>query len=188
MPAVHPRIEALAQKWLPPPEAVLNGLVCHIPLAAPRMQAYRALGVRLENPSRSVIMLGTEVWSPRRLEIGTGTVVGRGCLLDARGGLRLGRSVNVTTGARFMTAKHEARSPTFEATFEPIAVEDRAWVALGATVLGGVTIGEGALVAAGAIVTHDVEPFTIVGGIPARKIGDRARDLEYELAYRPNWL
>ncbi|HMS72434.1 MAG TPA: hypothetical protein PKB03_05320, partial [Baekduia sp.] len=64
---------------------------------------------------------------------------------------------------------------------------DRAWVALGATVLGGVTIGEGAVVAAGAVVTKDVEPYSVVGGVPAVKIGDRSRGLRYELDYRPSW-
>ncbi len=53
------------------------------------------------------------------------------------------------------------------------------------TLLPGVTVGEGAVVAAGAVVTGDVAPYTIVAGIPARKIGDRNRDLRYEFTGRP---
>jgi maltose O-acetyltransferase len=52
-------------------------------------------------------------------------------------------------------------------------------------ILPGVTIGEGAVVAAGAIVTKDVAPYTIVGGNPARVIGNRERGLKYQLNYRP---
>ena len=152
------------------------------------MRCYALAGVRFEDPRTGVIMLGSEVWSPGRLELGAHTIIGRSCLLDARGGLRLGRSVNVTSYSRFMTAKHVVNDPDFDAAFEPILVEDRVWIALGATVLGGVTIGEGAVVAAGAVVTRDVEPFTIVGGIPARPIGSRSKELRYELSYRPNWI
>jgi maltose O-acetyltransferase len=167
---------------------ILNYAVNHIPFAGARMRCYALAGVRLEDHRTSVIMLGTEVWAPDRLSLGAHTVVGRGCLLDARGGIRLGRSVNVTSYTRFMTAKHVIDDPDFIDLVEPIVVEDRVWIALGCTVLGGVTIGEGAVVAAGAVVTADVEPFTIVGGVPARPIGARTTDLRYELSYRPNWL
>jgi maltose O-acetyltransferase len=60
-------------------------------------------------------------------------------------------------------------------------------VATGAIVLPGVTVGEGAVVAAGAVVSRDVEPFTIVAGTPARPIAQRTRTLDYELDFRPNW-
>ena len=70
---------------------------------------------------------------------------------------------------------------------EPIVIGDRVWIGMNATVLGGVTIGEGAVVAAGSVVTKDVPPFTVVGGVPARPIKDRERELTYRLAYRPNW-
>ncbi len=181
--ASHPWV----QRYAPPPEYLLNHLVNRIPLASPRMRAYQALGVHFENVRRAVIMLGTLVEKPSLLSIGAGSIVGGHCLLDARGGLTIGRAVNITGTARFMSAKHDVRDPDFTAVFEPIVVEDRVWIALGAAVLGGVTIGEGAVVAAGAVVTKDVAPYTIVGGTPAVPIGERPRTLRYELTYRPNW-
>ena len=180
-------VRDLAVRYLPPPEWVLNHVVNRIPFAGPRMRAYAALGVRLTTGS-GVIMLGTEVFAPRKLELGAGTIVGPRCLLDARGGIRLGDDVNVSGRARFMTAKHDVLDPDFEAVFEPAVVANRVWIAMGATVLGGVTIGEGAVVAANATVTRDVEPYTIVAGTPARAVGERTRDLRYHLSYRPNWL
>jgi len=183
-----PSLVALAVRLLPSPDWVLNHVVAKVPYAAWRMACYRALGVKMADPRRVCVMLSVEVYHPTRLRIGTGTIVGPHCLLDARGGIELGDNVNVSGHSRFMTAKHDVQDPDFPATFEPIVVGDRAWVALGVTVLGGVTIGEGAVVSAGAVVTRDVEPFTIVAGTPARPIGVRTRDLRYELDYRPNWI
>lgn len=55
----------------------------------------------------------------------------------------------------------------------PIKIEKKAWIGANAVILKGVTIGESAVVAAGAVVNKDVEPYSIVGGIPAKSIGNR---------------
>ncbi len=152
------------------------------------MRLYRAFGVHFEDVATTTVMLGTEVWEPRRLTVGAGTTVGRQCLLDARGGVTIGQRVNITSQVALMTAKHDVQSPTFAHVYSPIVIGDRAWIALRATVLGGVTVGEGAVVAAGSLVAADVEPYTIVGGVPARPIGERTRELLYDVPFRPNWL
>lgn len=176
------------KRWLPPKEAVLNHLVNRVPLIGLRMRGYAAAGVRFEDVTRTTIMLGTEVWSPDRLALGSGSIVGRDCVLDCRGGVRIGRHVNVSSFTILMTAKHRVDAADFVAEYGPIEIGDRAWIATRATILGGVTVGEGAVVAAGAVVTKDVAPYAIVGGTPARPIGERTRALDYELDYRPNWL
>jgi maltose O-acetyltransferase len=66
--------------------------------------------------------------------------------------------------------------PLFPATYKPIVIGDYAWIGMRATILGGVTIGEGAVVMAGATVTRDVPPYAVVGGVPARVI--RYRELQ----------
>lgn len=169
-------------------EYALNHLVNRIPIVGLRMAAYRALGVKLAQPGTGMIMLGAEVIAPRRLTLGARSIVGGGCLLDARGGIEIGSDVNITGHARLMTARHLVDDPDFTAALEPIVVGDRAWLALGATVLGGVTVGEGAVVAAGAVVTADVPPYTVVGGVPAEPIRERPRDLRYTLDYRQSWV
>jgi maltose O-acetyltransferase len=66
-----------------------------------------------------------------------------------------------------------------------VIIGDHVWIAYRAVILPGVTIGEGAVVAAGAVVTRDVEPFPIVAGVPAKKIGERNRNLDYQLHFSP---
>lgn len=156
------------QRWLPPPAYALNHLVNRIPLIGPRMRAYKRFGVRFEDVGSTTIMLGAEVEHPRELQIGARSIVGNHCLLDARGGITIGSDVNITGSVQIMTAKHVIDDPDFDAVYDPVTIGDHAWVALGAKILGGVTIGEGAVVAAGAVVTKDVPPYTIVAGNPAR--------------------
>lgn len=163
-------------------------VVAHLPIMALRMFAYRLLGVSMSRARPAAIMRHTEVWSARKLAIGEGSVIGRHALIDARGHISIGRDVNISSYCRFQSAKHVVDDPDFVAAFEPITVGDRAWIGMGATVLGGVSIGEGAVVAAGAVVTKDVEPYEVVGGVPARPLRTRSRDLRYELDYRPTWL
>lgn len=181
-------IKARLHPYKPRPEYVLNHLINRIPLVDPRMAAYERMGVRFADRSRALFMLGAEVWEPKNLTVGEYVAVGRQALLDARGGLTIGRSVNISSYTRFMSAKHDIDDRDFVATYAPIVVGDLTWVAMGATVLGGVTIGEGAVVAASAVVTKDVEPWTVVGGAPAVPLRKRNRDVSYEIDFRPNWL
>jgi putative colanic acid biosynthesis acetyltransferase WcaF len=169
-------------------EYALNHVVNRIPIVGARMTAYGALGVNLEERGSGMIMLGAQVFAPRRLRLGARSIVGGGSMLDARGGIDIGRDVNLTGHARLMSARHLVDDSDFTAAFEPISVADRAWIALGAIVLGGVRIGEGAVVAAGAVVTGDVPPYTVVGGVPAKPIRERPRDLRYRLGYRRSWV
>ena len=166
---------------------VLNHVVNRIPLVEPRMRLYAALGVRLADWQSTMIMLGARVFSPRLLQVGAHTIIGRSTL-DARGSVTIGRNVNIGSDSAFQTGKHLVDSPAFEADFLPIVIEDRAWIAERAFVLAGVTVGEGAVVAAGSVVTADVAPYTVVGGVPARRLRDRSRELSYELTYRGNWI
>jgi putative colanic acid biosynthesis acetyltransferase WcaF len=172
---------------IPPRTWVLNTLISRIPVTSLRMRCYALLGVVFADSRTGVIMLGSEIRAPHRLEIGRNTAIGRRCTIDARGGIRIGEDVNISSNARLQTAKHLVDDPDFKHDYSPIAVGDRAWIAEAAIVLGGVTIGEGAVVAAGAVVTKDVAPFSMVGGVPAQPIRERSRDLRYHLSWRPDW-
>ena len=85
----------------------------------------------------------------------------------------LGDNVTVSQGVKLDTASHDIASPIMELMYAPIVIEANAWVAAWSIVLPGVTVGEGAVVGAGAVVTKDVAPWTVVGGNPAKVIGRR---------------
>lgn len=130
-----------------------------------------------------VIYGGLEVRQPTNCKIGKGTIVGSNCILDARAGIRIGKNVNISSNASFWTLQHDYRDPYFRCLqehFGPITVGDRAWIGPNTIILHNVNIGEGAVVAAGAVVTKDVPPYTLVGGIPAKVIGSRPTELSYE--------
>jgi acetyltransferase-like isoleucine patch superfamily enzyme len=182
------RLIGVLLRYLPTPEWFMNNVVNRLPFRMWRHRLYQALGVTFEDPRSGCIMLGAEIHAPHRLTIGRNSVIGPRAMLDARGGITIGRDVNITGGVRFMTAKHDVQDPDFTAVYSPIDVGDRAWVTLGVTVLGGVTLGEGAVAAANATVTKDVPAFTIVSGTPAQAVGKRNPDLRYTLDYRPNWI
>lgn len=170
---------------------VTNEVIQHIPSFAVRHWWYRrVLGWNL-HPRASVLM-GQQVQmaglrtSGARVSIGEGTVINRGCLLYTTGGLVIGKQVSVSAGVWLVTGTHDLNAADFPARFHPIVIGDYAWIGARATVLAGTTIGEGAVVMAGAVVTRDVEPYTIVGGIPARPVGARAlRNPAYDLNFRP---
>lgn len=150
-----------------------------IPLRALRNFVLRLLGLKLGDGS--VIYMGTEVRTPWRIRIGNGTTVGHNCVLDGRGGLAIGDNVNLSSEAMLWTAEHDPQSADFRTVLEPVVIEDHVWISCRAIVLPGVTIGRGAVVAAGAVVTKSVAPFTIVGGVPAKVVARRTADLSYSV-------
>lgn len=132
----------------------------------------------------AVIYNSVEIRAPYNLKIGKGSIIGNKSILDARrGGIIIGENVNLSTGVWLWTGQHDHQDPYFrsvEGRRGPIIIENRAWIGPRVTILHSVTIGEGAVVAAGAVVTKNVEPFAIYAGIPAKKIGDRNHNLRYE--------
>ncbi len=134
------------------------------------------------------IFRGTTILDPANLTIGDNCAIGWRCVLDARGGITIGRNVNISSDVQLITADHDPDARDFRARLAPIAIESRSWLATGVIVLKGVTVHEGAIAAAGATVVGDVDAFTIVGGVPARVIGKRTQDLDYEINFRPRFF
>jgi maltose O-acetyltransferase len=118
------------------------------------------------------------------VQIGDHSIINRDVILDGRMGLKIGSNVSISEGALLLTLEHDPNSLTFDNRGGAVTIGNRVFVGARAIILPGITLGEGAVVAAGAVVTHDVPPFTIVGGVPARPIGERRSDLIYTLDYR----
>ncbi|SDP25184.1 Acetyltransferase (isoleucine patch superfamily) [Arthrobacter sp. ok909] len=154
-------------------------LASFVPLHRLRVAALRTFGAKID--AKAVIYHGFQVRSARNLVIGARTSVGDGAVLDARGGLTLGENVNLSTQVMIWTAQHDWQAADFDYVQAPVVVGNRVWIGPRAVILPGTTIGEGAVIAAGAIVRGAVAPFTLVGGVPARHIADRPRNLRYEL-------
>ncbi len=114
-----------------------------------------------------------------RLVVGARSWIGQQCFFHAAGGITIGERVGIGPAVRILTSKH--RLPADRATpimdgeleFAPVVLEDGCDIGVGAILLPGVTIGRGAQVGAGAVVTHDVAPYAIVAGVPARPLGTR---------------
>jgi maltose O-acetyltransferase len=168
-----------------------NYVVNRIPSFRFRHFWYRAmLGVAL-GPG-SGIHLGCYLWfngpgSLRRrrlLRIGQHSRINRDCCLDTRGGLVIGDNVSISAEVAIITMQHLPEDPRFSTATAPVRIDDHVWVGMRAMILPGVCIGRGAVVAAGAVVTKDVPPRTIVGGVPARPIGRRDLDPAYQLSGR----
>lgn len=160
----------------------LNAIAARIPFHAVRLFFYRRV-IRVGADS-SILMKATI--RGFRITIGKGCVVNSGALLDGRGAqLVLGDFVDVSPDVRIWTLDHDPHSTNHAARARPVIIGDYAWLSSGSTILPGVTLGKGCVVAAGAVVTRDVAPWTIVAGIPARPVGERRQDLVPRAPYRP---
>jgi maltose O-acetyltransferase len=169
-----------------------NRVIARVPVYAVRHAWYRrVLGMRIGEGSAIFMDLYLYIRGRPRpgrpgIRIGRGSVVNQQCCLDSRGGLAIGDHVYISPGVWILTDSHDIEDPLFREILAPVTIGDYAWVGSRAMVLPGVTVGEGAVIAAGAVVTRDVAPYTIVAGVPARQIGTRnKRHDERVRVYKP---
>lgn len=157
-------------------------LPCH-PL---RRLACRMLMKRFD--ASSAIYSNVDLRSPYRISVGEHTNINKRCVLDGRGGLTIGSNVDIAQDTYIWTEQHDYNSPTYRSICKEVIIDDYVWLASRATVLPGVHIGRGAVVASGAVVTKDVPPLAIVAGVPAKIIGYRKEEvLQYQLGDR-SWF
>ena len=160
-----------------------NRVINKLPSRHVRKWFYQALGARIGKscyPCRRV-----EILLPKGLVLENGVSVGWYAELDARGGIRVGHDTNISSHVKLITGSHDPDDPNFSADFLPIHIGHHCWIGTGAIVLQGVTIGDGAVIAAGAVVTRDVPAWTIVGGVPAHIIRERKKEEEYKGSVPP---
>lgn len=161
--------------------ACINTLHRWLPFAL-RPLLYRACGYRVG--AGAAIQGGVRFFHVGRLEVGEGTRINRGVYLDNRGGIAIGAQVSIAHDARIYTMGHDVHADDFATKARPVRIDDHAVVFAGAMLMPGVHLGRGAVVMAGAVVTQDVPERRIVGGNPARDLGERRGGLDYTLGER----
>jgi acetyltransferase-like isoleucine patch superfamily enzyme len=156
-----------------------NHVVAHVPSFTLRRLWYRhALGIHFG--PKATVLLGAHVWSfgphdirRRGVAIGRNSRINRDCTLDIRSGLTIGDNVSISPEVMILGGSHDYNDPTWRYVDAPVTIEDHVWIGSRAMILPGVTVGRGAVVAAGSIVTKNVAPMTVVAGVPAKPIAVR---------------
>ena len=184
----------------------LATLTGYIPSHTIRLFLYRTV-FRIKIGHDSSIHWRAEFNQPSGIEIGHNTIIGNDAFLDGRfkrewkkgeskfgryikdffgdhpRPLKIGNNVSIAGEARIYTMEHDVDDPNFSEVGAPVVIEDYAVIGTRVMILPGVTIGKGAVVASGAVVTKDVAPYAVVGGVPAQFIKNRSKDLRYTLKF-----
>jgi maltose O-acetyltransferase len=157
-----------------------NHVVAHVPSDSFRRLWYTN-ALQIEIGPRASVLLGAYVWfyTPgenrrRGVAIGRNSRINRNCTLDARNGLTIGDNVSISPEVMILGESHDYNDPGFrDLQPGPVTIEDYVWIGSRAIILPGVTVGRGAVVAAGSVVTKDVPPLTVVAGTPAKPVAVR---------------
>ncbi len=152
----------------------------HVPLFMVRRWVFVSSGVKIGKDS--TIHMGCKFFEPSGVTIGEDTKVGENAFLDGRDKIIIGNHVDIASNVLIYNSEHDINNVAFEATNEPVDIGDYVFIGPRSIILPGVKIGMGAIIAAGAVVTKDVQDFSIVGGVPAKVIGERKlKELHYRL-------
>lgn len=134
---------------------------------------------RMKISLKTVLYSGFKISNASKIEVGASSVIGHNVTLDGRAGIDIGENVNISSEVMIWTEQHDYNDPNFKIVGGKVIIEDFVWISARAIILPGVKIGKGAVVAAGSVVTKNIPPYSIVAGVPARIIGKREKNLNY---------
>lgn len=183
----------LAALYLEAVTGFLWWVVGYIPVHHIRRFFYRLFGMNIG--SGSTLHMMTRIYDPRFISLGNDTIIGEKATLDGRrqlpgskGGITIGNHVDIASEVMIWTSQHDIHASDFHAIEEPVTIHDYVFIGPRSIILPGVTIGKGAVIGAGAVVTKDVPENAIMGGIPAKQIGERTiKNYSYKLG-RARWF
>lgn len=161
-------------------EYILQCIIPYVPSNRLRCFFLRIYGIEMK--SNVKFNIGFSIRNPKGISIDEGVCVGPGVLLDGRKGLTIRKNAVIAYQAIIWTLNHDYNDELFCGKGASVEIGENAWICSRSIILPGVSIGEGAIVASGAVVTKDVEPYDIVGGVPARIIGKREKK-KYKYGY-----
>lgn len=151
----------------------INSILSHTPSRHLRLFFLRRFGMKIHKDV--CLYSGFHVRDPQKIIIDKGVSIGPKVLLDGRSGLHIEPNVVIAYEAIIWTLNHDYNDVNFCGKGAPVLIGRYSWICSRSIILPGVSIGEGAIVASGAIVTKDVPPYAIVGGVPAKIIGYREK-------------
>ncbi len=155
-------------------------VVGYIPSHLIRRFFYVIAGIKIGRGG--AIHMWASFYDPKNISIGNDTIIGERAVLDGRDKLTIGNHVDIASEVMIYNGQHDINDESFKAVFEPVVIEDYVFIGPRAIILPGVKIGKGAVVGAGAVVTKDVAENAVVGGVPAKVIGERKlKDPKYKL-------
>lgn len=161
-------------------ELLIVRLSGFVPIHLFRYLIYTLAGVKIHWSAH--LHMGTQFFNPAGVEIGKGTIVGQNAFLDGRSKLTIGQYVDIASDVMIYNSEHDINSVFFDAISSPVEIGDYVFIGPRVIILPGVKVAKGAVIAAGAVVTKDVPEYAIVGGVPAKVIGERqVKDLKYKL-------
>lgn len=161
---------------------ITNVFISNFPSKHIRRWFLSFVGIKMDGPVR--FYPGFHIRMPKGIHIGSNVSIGPKVLLDGRMGLEIGNSAVIAYDAIIWTLNHDYNDLYFKGKGAPVKIGDYAWICSRSVILPGINVGEGAVVATGAVVTKDVPPYAIVGGVPAKIIGQREKK-EYKYGYIP---
>lgn len=150
-------------------ELYLLYLLGHVPSHTLRKIGYRLVGMHI----KGTIHMWARFYDPSNISIGEDTIIGDHVFLDGRKNIKIGDHVDIASEVMIYNSEHDLESEEFMVREEPVEIGDYVFIGPRAIIMPGVKIGKGAVVAGGAVVTKDVDEFAIVGGVPAKIIGER---------------
>lgn len=159
---------------------VLHMITIHFPVWTIRKIFMIAFGAKIG--TGTTIHMGAKFFEPAGVAVGEDTIIGDRIFLDGRAPLTIGSHVDIASEVMIYNSEHDINAPDFGAVSAPVSIGDYVFIGPRAIILPGVTVGKGAIVAAGAVVTKDVPDYAMVGGVPAKVISERKlKDLHYRL-------
>jgi len=155
-------------------------LIGGCPFWTVRKLIYRLAGVGIGRGAK--IHVFCRFFEPGNIVLGQDSIVGEFAFLDGRAPLSIGNHTDIASQVLIYNSEHDINNPGFVAVDQPVKIGDYVFIGPRAIILPGVSIGNGAVVAAGAVVTKNVPEGKIFAGVPAREIGERKlKDFAYRL-------
>jgi acetyltransferase-like isoleucine patch superfamily enzyme len=163
-----------------------NNIITYVPVRRLRQTFFSWNAA--ECGTEVVLLLGVQVRNGSNVFVGDRVVLNRNVLIDGRGGrVQIENDVDIGQDTNIWTLEHDVHSDSHATQGGDVFIGDHVWVSSRATILPGTRVGRGAVVACGSVVTKDVPALAIVGGVPAKVIGQRRNSLTYQLHYNPRF-